>query len=89
MVEDGSTYMPTVYAILIRTNASLAAQSPTPDFFYSIEDGSMTEGSCTPIPITRRTSGRCTAKIKGGKTLDIRFSTDSLRPADDVQRSYQ
>jgi len=87
-IKDADSIMPRVDVILIRSIANLATKKPAPTFYYNSDDGGIIEGNCTPIPITRHTSGRCTVRLKGAKLLDVSFTTDSLEPAKNVQRSY-
>ena len=88
MLEEGGTLMPAVSAVLIRTNENVASNSPTPDFYYTFEDGGIMRGVCTAIPLTKKTSGRCVVNLQDGRTLDVSFATHSLKPVDDVQQSY-
>ena len=88
MIVDGDSFMPKVDVVLIRSTENIASQKPAPTFYYNSEDGGIIEGICTPITITRRTSGRCTVRLKGEKLLDVSFTTDSLEPSKNVQSSY-
>ena len=88
LIVDGDSFMPKVDVVLIRSTEDIATQKPAPTFYYNSEDGGIIEGSCTPIPIARSTFGRCTARLKGAKHLDVSFATDSLEPVNDVQKSY-
>jgi len=88
MISDGDSFSPKVEVILIRSTENVANQQPTPTFYFNSEDGGIIDGSCTPIPITRKTSGRCTVRLKGSKLIDVSFTTDTLEPMNNVQRSY-
>lgn len=88
MIADGDSFMPKVDVVLIRSTENIATKKPAPTFYFNSDDGGIIEGTCTPITITRSTSGRCTVRLKGSKILDVSFATDSLEPSNNVQRSY-
>ncbi len=88
VIADGDSFMPKVDVVLIRSSENIATKKPAPTFYYNSDDGGIIEGSCTPIPIARSTSGRCTVRLKGAKLLDVSFTTDSLEPSNTVQQVY-
>jgi hypothetical protein len=88
MLSDGATFAPSVDVVLIRSKANIKSKTPSPDFYYSASERTIVDGKCTPITITQESSGRCVVRLSDGKTLDVSFSTRSLRPADNVQKSY-
>jgi hypothetical protein len=89
MIADGGTFMPSVMAVLIRSRANVASKTPAPDFYFSTDDGGIVNSSCTPIPVSPSSSARCIVQLKNDKSLDVSFATKTLRPADNVERSYQ
>jgi hypothetical protein len=86
ILSNGETFAPDISYVIIRSNANISNQSPAPDFYYSSQNGDILEGVCTPIPITQKTSGRCVARFKDGRRLDISFSTDALGRMLNVQQ---
>jgi hypothetical protein len=88
MLSDGATFAPVVDVILIRSTANLQENKPSPAFYYTTDDRTILDGKCTPIIISSISSGRCVVKLADGKTLDVSFATQSLRPADNVQKRY-
>ena len=88
MISDGDSFMPKVDVVLIRSTKNIASQKPAPTFYYTSEDGGIMDGTCTPLPIMRSASGRCTVRLKGAKLLDVSFTTDSLEPSNNVQSLY-
>lgn len=86
VVSDGDTAMPSVEAVLVRLNRNLEQREPEPDYYY--DANSIVRGSCTPIFIAPRTNVRCKAIMSDGKTLDISFETNSLKPSENVERTF-
>ena len=86
VLSSGNSLTPKVEYAIIRSATSLSDKKPIPDFLYSKENGDIVDGSCTPIPITSSTSGRCIVQLRNGNNIDIRFKTNSLKQMQDVQK---
>ncbi|WP_233130264.1 hypothetical protein [Synechococcus sp. 1G10] len=88
LISQGNSFMPQVDVVLIRSLTSVASKKPKPDFYYTRDGGGIKEGSCTPITITPRSSGRCVVTLEDGKTIDVSFETNTLKPVENVQKEY-
>jgi hypothetical protein len=89
LLADGSSFLPKVNAILIRSIKNVAAKIPAPDFYYNSTNGDILSGECTQVILAPQLSVRCIARLRDTRVLDVSFKTDSLKPADNVKQAYQ
>lgn len=89
LLAEGSSFLPKVDAILIRSTKNVAAKIPAPDFYFNSINGGILSGECTPVILKPELSVRCIVRLSDARMLEVSFATDSLKPADNVQQAYQ
>ena len=89
LLAEGSSFLPKVDAILIRSTKNVAAKIPAPDFYFNSINGGILSGECTPVILKPELSVRCIVRLSDARMLEVSFATDSLKPADNVEQAYQ
>lgn len=89
LLAEGSSFLPKVDAILIRSTKNVAAKIPAPDFYFNSINGGILSGQCTPVILKPELSVRCIVRLSDARMLEVSFATDSLKPADNVEQAYQ
>ncbi|WP_216903801.1 hypothetical protein [Synechococcus sp. CCY 9618] len=81
LIKEATSTRPRVDLVVIRSSESIAKNQAKPDYFFTRSKGEITKGNCSPIPLKKESRGRCTVRLKDGRSLEMSFSTHNLSPA--------
>lgn len=85
MLSEGDTSQPQIEVIAIRSIEDAGDADAKPKFLFTRNNGDLLRGTCSSIKITQRTSGNCEILLKDGRKIRMKFETDNLKLADNVE----
>jgi hypothetical protein len=81
VIKEATSSTPRVDLVMIRSTENMARRLAKPDYFFTRKKGEIAQGTCSPISLNKESHGRCTVRLKDGRSLEMSFSTDNLIPA--------
>ncbi len=84
VIKEATSATPRVDLVMIRSTANMASRQAKPDYFFTRKNGEIAQGTCSPLSLNKESRGRCTVRLKDGRSLEMSFSTDNLIPANNA-----
>ncbi len=85
MLSEGNTSQPQIEVIAIRSIEDTANIDAKPKFLFTRNNGDIIRGTCSSIKIMQRTSGNCEIILRDSRKIQMKFETNNLRLADNVE----